>query len=157
MLRPYCYTHERAIVMLDAAWDGAKPANQIYRILRRKMEISWPAERLEVIVFDPELEAWFWQEHPVVERVLGYPPKRTKQEPLTMRAWLERAGHWPSKRSKPPDPKAALRWALKQTRVHFSSALHGEVSRRAPFHECQDPAFRAFVATLQRWFPAEAG
>jgi len=28
-------------------------------------------------------------------------------------------------------------------------------ARHAPFHRCQDPAFRLLVQTLQRWYPQQ--
>ncbi len=152
LLKPYSFTHRQAVLMLDAAWEGAPKPRVIRDKLRRRMETTWPAESFEVVVLVPELEVWIWQDDPSIERVVGFNRERGVQ---SLRSWLEANGWWPARQTKPPDPKGALKWALRHTKVHFSSALHLDVARHAPFHRCQDPAFRLLVQTLQRWYPQQ--
>jgi len=151
-LKPYSFTHQNALLMLDAAWEGAPKPRAIREKLRRRMEAVWPAERFEVVVLDPELEVWIWQDDPSVERVVGFNREHGVQ---SLRSRLEANGWWPARQTKPPDPKGALQWALRQTKIHFSSALHREVARHAPFHRCKDPAFKLLAQTLRRWYPIE--
>lgn len=147
LLKPYSFTHGYALVVLDARWEGAPKPGKIRQKLRRKLAQTWREGAFEVVVLDPELEAWFWQDDASVARVIGRRPP--------LRDWMEGAGWWPAESAKPSKPKDALAWALRQTGVRWSSALHGEVARIAPLEGCQDASFRLFVETLATWFPGE--
>src|SRR5712692_5309933 len=62
-LRIYCRTHTHAIAVLDRSWDGAPQTEVIRTTLRNNLTRNgWREDSVEVIVIEPELETWLWQE-----------------------------------------------------------------------------------------------
>lgn len=147
-LAPYLRSHERALVMLDVAWDGAPDggAQAIRDRLLGQMEIKgWSADRCRVIAIEPELEAWVWATSGVVPDVL-----RTTWEEI--RSLADRLDCWEAGRPKPSAPKELLEALLRQQRRPRSSALFQELARRVSLGGCQDPAFVLLRETLVHWF-----
>ena len=60
---------------------------------------------------------------------------------------------WIWNRSKPSDPKEALKAVLRKTRKRLSARLYRSLAETVAVHRCLDPAFNELKATLQRWFP----
>ncbi|MEU8038069.1 hypothetical protein [Streptosporangium sp. NPDC049078] len=132
--------------MLDAAWEGSPGAVAIRDDIAERMKGSW--ERFAVVVIDPELEAWVWQDSPHLAQVLKCPPD--------FRAILERSGHWPANTLKPPDPKAALDHLRRRYRVKAFNADFGKLAAKISVRHCQDAAFNYLCDHLRAWFPANA-
>lgn len=145
LLRPYQATHVRAVVLLDNAWEGSPGAAAIHDRLSRRLDDSW--EAYAVIVLDPELEAWFWQDNPQVAAALGCPAE--------FRRILADSGHWPTGRAKPTDPKAALDHLRSRHRADRSKAVFNRLAGRISVKGCGDPAFLRLRDTLRDWFPEE--
>lgn len=145
LLRPYVSTHARAVVMLDNAWEGSPGVDKIRERIARGLRESW--EQFAVVVVDPELEAWVWQENPHVATALGCPPN--------FRDILLRSGHWPADKPKPPDPKAALDLLRARHRADRSKAVFNRVAAKISVQNCTDTAFQQFRDTLRDWFPEE--
>lgn len=80
-------------------------------------------------------------------RYKGQPP---------LRQWLAQVGVWPPGMAKPPRPKEAAEWVLKQTRQPRSSAIYQQLATRIGVHGCTDTAFVDLHNTLRAWFPVEA-
>jgi hypothetical protein len=150
LLRPYLATHQRALVALDCEWEGS-PGKQaiVTQITDNLLAAGWKANAVKVIAIDPELENWLWQDNPHVAAALRY------RDTLTLRALLEQKGLWPAGQAKPPRPKEAAEWVLRQTRRPRSSAIYEELASRISIRGCTDAAFQELHATLQAWFPAE--
>ncbi|MGH3586816.1 MAG: methylation-associated defense system protein MAD4 [Pseudonocardia sp.] len=152
LVRPHLATHRRAVVMLDADWDGSPGAAAIRTHVSALLARTWPdAGDTTVVVLEPEIEAWFWQPHsPHVAAAMHYTDERPYREVL------ERAGHWPADRPKPPRPKEALEYLHARHGTDFSPAVLRRAAERISVRQCQDPAFILLCETLRRWFPTES-
>ena len=102
------------------------------------------------IVIHPELESWVWSPSPHVDNALGW-----RGRSPGLREALRDSGLWPADAPKPPDPKAAVEWAARETRLPRSSSIYRQIASRASTQSCQDRAFRKLRKQLQRWFPPE--
>lgn len=149
LVAPFARTHRYAVVALDAAWDGSPGAREIEEYVTANLTAIWPAERVRVIVIDPELESWVVQDSPHVATAFRY------DGATPLRTWLCDNGHWPAESIKPPDPKAAIDAVCRLTRTARSGALYGKVVARVSVKNCVDPAFRRLADTLRQWFPPE--
>lgn len=148
LLKSYRATHSHAVVILDTQWDGSPGADQIADSISQNLEAAgWPREAIAVIVIDPELEAWFWQDNVHVERAVAH------ERPPTLRARCEADGSWPNGQAKPSDPKGLLETLLRQARKPRSSSLYREVTSLVSVRGCEDGAFQLLCESLRRWFP----
>lgn len=146
LLRQYEHTHERAVAMLDAQWDGNQGcADDIRTKISRDLSDAWAEHH--VVVFDPEIEVWFWQDNPNVAKALGYKGK----DPL--RLVLANSGHWPAGQAKPTDPKAAVEYLRRRFRTTTGSGLFRRAFSTVSVKGCTDPAFLSFRNKLATWFP----
>ena len=150
LLRPHCSTHRRAVVMLDAEWDGSPGAAAIVTQVAALVHRVWEPRDVTVIVPDPEIEAWFWlPDSPHVAEAMRY------RGALPYREVLARADHWPADAAKPPRPKEALEHLRITHGIDFSAAMRRRAAGKVSVRGCTDPAFHALRDTLCRWFPAE--
>jgi hypothetical protein len=143
--RPPQYRH--ALVLLDWVWDGA-PGDVAFlqsTLLARLGQSGWAAEVAQVIVLDPELEAWAWAASPHVPQVL-----RTQWGDI--HALAQAHGFWRVDEAKPHQPKELLEAILARQRRPRSAAIFQELARRIGLAHCQDPAFVLLRQTLQQWF-----
>ena len=150
LLRPYQNTHRHAVIVIDAAWDGSPGAEVIRQHLTAKIrESGWEENDFKVIVIDPELEEWIWQQNHHVANALGC---NHIQEILDdMRA----SGIWPEGQAKPNHPKEALETVLRKNRIPRSSSIYQKITSRVSVNHCQDGAFQELLAALCLWFPEE--
>jgi hypothetical protein len=150
-------THRYAVIILDNAWDGSPGPAEIEADISRKMVGSrWKENRFEVIVIDPELEAWIWQDNPLVEQAIGHVrPPSLRQKLATTTYKVTGQVLWPPNKPKPPDPKAAVETVRSMYRLGPASPVFKEITSRVSVNKCQDPAFQKLRAALQRWFPPE--
>ena len=150
LLRPYQSSHQHAIVVLDCEWDGSpgKAAIEAH-ITEQLLASGWATDAVKVIPIDPELENWLWQDKPQVAQALRY----KGQPPL--RQLLADKGWWPLDAAKPPRPKEAAQWVLRQTRQPRSSAIYQQLAAQVSTMGCTDAAFGELHATLQAWFAPE--
>ena len=161
-------THRYAIIILDNAWEGSPgPARIETAIVRNMRSCGWDQSRFEVIVIDPELEAWIWQDSLYVDEAFGHNPPPSLRDKLA--ACTQRANGsvvklppgsldqalWPANAVKPPDPKAAVKAVLHMYRVGAASSIFNEIASRVSVNYCQDPAFQRLRTALQRWFPVD--
>jgi len=147
----YVTTHQHAVVVLDQKFGGQRPAAEVREeILRNLRANGWPGDRSEVIVIEPELEVWMWQDSVHVEAAVGY------RRPPSLRDFLGRDDLWPRGDAKPPQPKTLLKSVCRHNAVPYSAAVHREIAENIRVKDCRDDAFRRLVDTLRRWFPLEA-
>jgi len=142
LLQPYERLHHRAVVMLDVAWEGSPGAERIRTHISDSLKPAW--DQFAVIVIDPELEAWVWQDNPHVAEAF-----KCRAD---FRDVLRRSGHWPDGASKPPDPKAALDYLRRHHRADRSNAAFGRLARKISVRHCEDRAFGQLRDTLRAWF-----
>lgn len=152
ILRGYTQSHAHAVIVLDAEWDGSPGAAKIITDLSARMEGSgWDNGRFCVIVIEPELESWIWQDNPHVEQAFGH------ERPPSLRQALIEEDRWPVAVNKPPRPKEAAEWVTRRNNVKRSSSIYQQITSQVSVKHCQDPAFCSLVEVLRMWFPPEAG
>lgn len=151
LLRPFQKTHRRAVVILDAEWDGSPGAQAIQmNLTKRIIGVGWAADAFKVIVIEPELETWIWQRSQRVATALKF---ATVTE--MVKAVQEARIDWPDGQDKPSRPKEALQAVATRRRgIGFSSAIHKSITSVVSATACQDAAFQELKAALQAWFPA---
>jgi hypothetical protein len=150
-LERYRSTCHHAIVVLDHQWEGAPTPEIIRQSVKSKlMGKGWARDSMEVIVIEPELEVWLWQDSPHIARAF----KEFDYSPDDSRKWLEARGFWEATALKPAQPKEAFELLCRASRTPRSSAVYQEIARQVSVRKCIDPAFCLLRETLQRWFPA---
>jgi len=149
LLRPFQHSHQRSLVVLDTEWEGSPGRAAIeLDITANLVGSGWAEEAVKVIAIEPELENWLWQDNPHVAQILRY----NGQPPL--RQLLQQNDWWPQGAVKPPRPKEAAEWVLRQTRLPRSSSIYQQLAARISVGGCTDPAFQAMRAQLHAWFPS---
>jgi hypothetical protein len=146
LLQPYEHSHQRAVVMVDADWEGSPGAFAIREHISQCLARGW--KEFAVIVIEPELEAWLMNDNPHLAKVFRCPGN--------YRQILVAAGHWPDGATKPPRPKEALEYLRKQHKARASNAEFGKLAERMSVRQCQDPAFIQLCDRLRAWFPEES-
>ena len=151
-LRPYIEEYDHALVVFDHEGCGdTRGRRAIQRDIEGQLKRNGWDDRAKVIIIDPEIEAWVWGDSPDVTRVLGW-----ETDYHTLRRWLQSRGLWPRGRSKPSDPKKAMREAMQHKRARRSPRKFSDLAEAVDFDGCRDPAFNDLRKTLQAWFPREA-
>lgn len=146
LLRPYLCTHDRALVVLDQQFGGELPSDEVRRdILDRLRRNGW-SERCEVVVIDPELEVWLWQNSPHVEQALMFSGGSLRQQLLD-------SGMWPADAVKPLDPKATFQALVNRKKALKTKVVYARIARSISIHGCTDPSFVLFATTMRKWFP----
>lgn len=148
LLAQYASSHQRAVVMLDAAWEGAPGPAEIQAKISQDLAARWGT--CLVVVLEPELEAWIWQDNQHVAEALGM------GDYAALRAELEAADFWRAGEPKPYKPKEAVERVLYQARIPRSSAIYRKIASRASTKHCVDPAFLTLRDGLSGWFGASA-
>ena len=139
-----------ALVILDHDWAGA-PANsgpELEELLEGHLANAGIDGWARAVVIEPELEAWVFSGSIHVVEALGW----TDRSP-GLREALASQGLWPDDCPKPPNPKEAMEWALRQARVPRSSSIYGELASKVSTTTCTDRAFVRLRQILQGWFP----
>ncbi len=150
VLRRFRGSFQHGLLMLDFSWDGvpAESAEKLERKIREKFKRANLGGWAEVIVLEPELEAWVWSASPKVPECLGW-----KEEKPSMRAWLGEQGLWVEGEIKPERPKEALEKVLRKTRLPRSSSIYRDLASKVGLKRCEDPAFGRFLSLVRTWFP----
>lgn len=148
-LQPFCTDYRYALVMFDHEGGGQehRPANQLASEVKQRLEQSgWP-RRCEVIVLEPELEAWVWSGSPHVPKALG----------LTQEQMQKILQHFPKNHlGKPQRPKEAEE-CLRQAKIPRSSSVYAGLAKTIGLQGCKEPSFGRFRSTLQQWFRPKRG
>jgi hypothetical protein len=149
-LRGYHSTHGHAVAVLDNAWEGSPGASIIEATIKDNlMRNGWREENVEVIVIEPELEIWLWQDSPSIAGAL-----RFDHSPYpTLKKWLEAKGFWQDDALKPARPKEAFEHIARKSGFPISGATYARMVQQLSVRRCTDPAFCQLRATLQCWFP----
>ncbi|AGY59500.1 methylation-associated defense system protein MAD4 [Gloeobacter kilaueensis] len=145
LFMPPAYAH--AIVLLDREWEGSPGDAQHQRqLIVQRMQLSgWPEDTFEVIVIDPELEAWIWSTSEEVATVLRLSWQEIKEI-------AHSKGYWPAGWAKPTRPKELFTEILRQQRRSSSDAIFQALARKVGLTRCQDPAFLLLCNRLRDWF-----
>lgn len=146
LLRPFLQTHQRALVVLDRQFGGELPALQIRAEMLQRLQRSGWQDRVDVIVIDPELEVWLWQDNPHISRFLRYSGN--------LRADMTRSGDWASDAPKPHNPKDLFARLIRAGRAGTPMAVYSAIAGNVSIKGCIDPSFLAMRDRLRVWFPA---
>lgn len=140
-----------ALVVFDHEGSGQEqrpPAEVRQQVLENFQRSGWAKDRVDVVVVVPELERWVWSASPNVPKALGW-----EGNLASLRAYLQRRGHWRQNEPKPHRPKEAVEAILRKTKTPRSSSIYRELARTVGLTKCQDEAFAQLLSTLARWFP----
>ncbi len=148
-LQPLVPLYDHALVSIDFAFRGApKEASDLQASIAHRLHRNgWNKGNCQVIVLEPELEAWVWSASNKVPQVLG----RTWDEIHSLAA---ARGYWHEGQPKPHQPKALLDALLVPQKRVRDARLFMDLAAQVSLHGCTDPAFNLLRATLTRWFPA---
>lgn len=149
-LRQFINRYAYSLVIFDR--DGCGQEHLSRQQLEQNVESllsqnGWEG-RTSVIVIDPELEIWVWNESPHVDEILGW----IERQP-DLRTWLTQKGCLIDRKGKPNLPKEATEAALKEVRKPRSSSIYQQLAEKVSLKGCVDPAFSKLKKTLQNWFP----
>lgn len=149
--RGYVNDHNYALVMFDKVGSGDEGAERqrIQNDVERDLHHNGWENRSKAVVIDPELETWVWSTSAHVGKVLGW-----NEGTEALRDWLREHHLWPDDEAKPPDPKSALRRAMRERHRRPTAATFKTLARKVGLRTCRDPAFREVRETLKGWFPA---
>ncbi len=127
-LERYRATCHHAIVALDHQWEGAPAPEIIQQTVKSKLVgKGWTEDSVEVIVIEPELEVWLWQDSPHIARAFkdfNYSPYSS------LRKWLEVRGFWEPASLKPAQPKDAFELLCRISRTPRSSAIYQKIAQQ---------------------------
>ena len=142
---------QHALVLLDLAWQGvpAESASELEGQLETNLARAGMKDWARVVVIEPELEAWIFGRSPHIPTALGW-----SESSKGLRSALTADGLWPAEDHKPPDPKAAMEWALRRAAIPRSSSIYRQLAAKVGTKKCTDRAFVRFRGLLQDWFPA---
>jgi len=148
-LRPFIRLYSYALVCFDHEGSGRESisSDQLADELKAQLERNGWHNRIAVIVFDPELEAWVWTESLHTANALGW------DDYLLLKNWLVKKSHWQRNGIKPNRPKEALEASLREKRIPRSSAIYQAIAQRVSLEKCQDQSFKKFKEILIKWFP----
>lgn len=149
LCKGYLKTHHKLVVALDRDFGGSPGQTQIRKeIAQQLLSAGWQQSQFIVLVIDPELEQWIWQDNIHVESALKY------TRPPSLRAFLAQTGDWPAGQDKPTDPKAAFeKCVVRQLRGNRSSSLYRKIAANVSVTNCRDAEFQSLRQQLQVWFP----
>lgn len=151
LCKGFLQTHRRLVVCLDRDFGGSPGQAQIRSDIEGQLfAVGWQPDAFKVLVIDPELEQWIWQDNIHVQNALHHTGNQT------LRAMLLASGEWPAGKVKPVDPKGVLERIVRANLGgNRSSAIYSKITSRVSVGSCQDGEFIALKLQLSNWFPAE--
>ncbi len=149
----YISDHEYALVLFDKEGSGDEQAERqrIQSDVEEDLRLTGWGNRSKAIVIEPELEMWVWSGSPHVGKALGW-----NEGTDALRTWLCGKDLWPDDEAKPPDPKLALKRALREKTHSPRPVVFKKLAERVSLENCRDPAFLEVRKTLREWFPASS-
>lgn len=151
-LRPFSTQYSYTLVFLDYEGSGQEekivPGKMAKKIKKEIEQNGW-LRRVEVIVFEPELEKWVWIESSYTAKSLGW------SDYSELKKWLTVQKLWEENTPKPKRPKEALERCLEKVHVPRSSSIYLKIAHQVNFNRCQDSSFGELKCVLQKWFPIE--
>lgn len=126
--------------------EGLSRAALEQQVEARLFAAGW-GDRAAVVVIDPELEAWVWNDSPHVAMALGWEAGES-----SLKEWLKEKGWLPEGRTKPTQPKTAVEEALRLSRRPRSSSVYLQLAQKVSFDRCVDASFLKLRQVLSRWF-----
>lgn len=150
LLKNLSQEYDYALIVFDRDGCGSSDSRLIIEenVLGRLEANSWK-NRSDVIVIDPEIEAWVWSNSPNVQTCLGW------NELISIKDWINSEDLWPLNAVKPTNPKLCYEKVLKKTLKPRSPSIFKNLAQSVGIERCIDPAFIKFKALLIKWFPIQ--
>lgn len=148
-LRNFIDKYRYALVILDRIGCGReeKSREEIESDIENKLvQSGWKDNRAITIAIDPELENWIWVNEIRIKDAISW------DQDLKMYDWLHKNNLKEVNKTKPLKPKEAFETALKLCRTPRSSSIYLNISKKASYRNCQDPAFLKMINQLKKWF-----
>jgi hypothetical protein len=146
LLQPYLKLAKRAVVVLDEAWEGSPGATKIVADISANLQrYGWTHDRFCIIVIQPELENWIWQDNDHVATTFGF------ESMPDLRVWL--GDRWKSGSPKPDQPKEVLEAVGFHKKMLPNRKRFVSLTSRVSIRNCSDPSFHQLCDTLREWFP----
>ncbi|MFN3330448.1 MAG: methylation-associated defense system protein MAD4, partial [Pyrinomonadaceae bacterium] len=144
-LRQHANLYKHALVIFDCEGCGSQKTsveleNQVKQNLA---EAGWQ-DRAEVVVIDPELEAWVFSKSPHVAKVIADDDGKLLENML--------ANSPKNSLGKPERPKELMEDILKRKSIPRSASLYFKLAESVSFNNCKDSSFLKFRNVLQKWF-----
>lgn len=142
--------YQYVLLVLDHHGSGREhnrePETIRANMLQRLRDHSW-AERSDVVVIKPELEAWLWRDANAIAAHFGVETK-------VIMSWADRFG-MPAGLARGERPKELLEFVVRdRLRRTISPADFEHIAERADLSLwLTDPTFEVAVTALRTWFP----
>jgi hypothetical protein len=168
--------YAKALIILDEAWEGAPKAENLVSDIekRAQAEGQWERDRFEVVLIQPELEAWIWQRNIHVAEAFEFPgsdgglwelltvqslalDKRTKKHLFVNLDPLNDVAAWPKNEAKPKNPKGVVEAVSAHCQSGPASGVFNEISAKVGVKHCVDGSFHKLRDALRGWFPEKKG
>jgi len=150
LLRPSINKYRYALVVFDFEGTGIEQSmtpeqaeSNVERLLDRN---GWPG-RNSVIIVNPEIENWLWQDNPNIQRAIGW------THTLSLYTWARQNGKIRPNQVKPFRPKETFEEALRICRTSKSSSIYKKIASSVSYKGCTDPSFIKLIQQLSTWFP----
>lgn len=152
ILRPFFKMYNYSVVILDHSGCGVekKDRSEIESELEFKLSTTGWDKRCCAISIFPELENWLWVNNHRIKEAISW------ENPLSIDEWLESNGWKEVSHKKPFHPKEAFEAVLRVSRTPRSSSIYKEISSKAGYRYCQDPAFWKLIETIKKWDKIES-
>jgi len=150
IMRPFLGQYRNALVILDKQFGGERPASEVQQEIENNLRGNgWNGNlhNAAVIVIDPELEVWLWQDNVHVEKALG--------AQSGLRQKLESDGVWPAGQAKPHQPKETMQETIIANHAGTYTPAYCRIASTVSVSRCSDPSFIRFRDQLRTWFPKQ--
>lgn len=151
LCKGYLQTHRKLVICLDRDFGGSPGQAKIRSDIEGQLAAAgWQPGDFIVLVIDPELEQWIWQDNIHVQNALNHAGSES------LRTKLLATGEWPAGAAKPLDPKGTLERIVRENlRGNRSSALYSKITSKVSVGGCRDGEFIALKQQLSIWFPVK--
>ena len=145
-LAPFAKQYSHALVLIDAEWGGSPlDVAKIKKKIQFDLDENGWKGRSAVIVLNPELEIWVWNQSLHV-------PKLLNADWNTIKKIGRQKAYWNANENKPTRPKELLEAVLRQTNKKRSSSLFVRLAQKVGLESCKDASFNRFRKVLCEWF-----
>jgi hypothetical protein len=150
-LLPFHAQYSYSLVFCDKEGSGQdkKTSEEIAHEIKSKFDLTKWENRVEIIVFNPELEILAWVDSPHLAANLEWSTF------LSLQKFVQQQGFWKHQSLKPNRPKEAIEIALKEKKIPRSSAIYKKIAEEVSFKNCQEESFIKFKYILKLWFAKE--
>lgn len=150
LLRAFTKQFQFALVIFDYEGSGietTKSRAEAEADVEHLLSISGWHNRCSVIVIDPEIENWIWQNNPHVETAIGW------EQSESLYSWAMKEGKIAKGDAKPFRPKESFHDALRINHTSKSASIYKKIASTVSYKNCSDPAFLKMISKLREWFP----